>query len=434
MKKTLLLLVLSMIALLTSCLDQKEQIVDIDSLNVRGKIDVTIIDQDSVFISGAEISITPGNYTYISSSEGNVVTQLLDEGEYTISISKTNYADTSHAVNVIKGDVTKLNFKIFVKGSIKGRVTDSASGAPVSGIRIFTEPETEEVYTNEGGNYMLGYLNEGSYLIKTEKGLYNQYEQQVDVNNGETISANFQITTEYIFIEGGSYEMGDIWNQGSSDEKPVHIVTMDDYYICKYEVTNEQYVEFLNEMGNQIEGGISWLIIGEYDCRIFEIGSVYYSESGYKDHPVTDVTWYGARAYCEWAGGRLPTEAEWEYAARGGQQSREFLYSGSENIDIVAWYSSNSGDDTHEAGTKTGNELGIYDMSGNVWEWCNDWYDSDYYLSSPEENPKGPSSGTFRVTRGSSWYNNSNYCRSSCRYCFPPYDGLIFVGFRVVRD
>ena len=128
---------------------------------------------------------------------------------------------------------------------------------------------------------------------------------------------------------------------------------------------------------------------------------------------------------------RLPTEAEWEYAARGGNKSQGYKYSGSNTIDNVAWYTSNSGSKTHDVKTKQANELGIYDMSGNVYEWCQDWYDSNYYSSSPETNPTGPTSGSSRVLRGGSWGSSAGYCRVSYRNYYYPGSRNYYGGFRL---
>ena len=175
------------------------------------------------------------------------------------------------------------------------------------------------------------------------------------------------------------------------------------------------------------------------------------------DHPVVCVSWYDAVAYCNWLsmreglkaayrvrgnevewgltadGYRLPTEAEWEYGARGGKESKGFKYAGSNSAAEVGWYNANSGDKMHPVGQKIPNELGIYDMSGNVWEWCWDWYASDYYAESPGPNPSGPSAGESRVLRGGSWNNNANNLRVANRNRNRPTNSNNNRGFRLAR-
>jgi len=159
--------------------------------------------------------------------------------------------------------------------------------------------------------------------------------------------------------------------------------------------------------------------------------------------PVEEVSWNDVQQFIKKLNQntgkhyRLPTEAEWEYAARGGvetiHESSQTKYAGSNNIGDVAWYDSNSGFNTHSVGTKQANELGIYDMSGNVWEWCKDWYGKYYYRNSPQNNPQGPNSDKYRILRGGSWSNLANRCRVANRVRFYPDYTLDFIGFRLVQ-
>lgn len=213
---------------------------------------------------------------------------------------------------------------------------------------------------------------------------------------------------EMVFVEGGTFQMGS--SSGESDEQPVHSVTLSAFNIGKYEVTQAQ-----------------WKAV---------MGSNPSNFSGCDNCPVENVSWNDVQDFIrklnEQTGKnyRLPTESEWEYAAKGGKQSRGYTYSGSNDLGSVAWYSNNSGSKTHAVGGKQANELGIYDMSGNVWEWCSDWYGN--YNSYSETNPTGASSGRYRVLRGGSWYYNASLCRTAYRNRYNPDSSNYHYGFRLV--
>ncbi len=228
--------------------------------------------------------------------------------------------------------------------------------------------------------------------------------------------------------------MGSPDEEGSSNEHPQHQVMLSDFYIGKYEVTNAQYAEFLNAKGNQTEGGVTWLDINGSYCQIEQVNGIFKAKEGKENYPVIQITWYGARAYAKWVGGRLPTEAEWEYASRGGNQSKGYKYSGSNNIDDVAWYSSNAKGlpRTQVVGTKQPNELGIYDMTGNVWEWCNDDWHGSYTNAPTDGSSWGDGLGSSRVFRGGSCYYYPYHCRVAYRNGSYPNNSNSFYGFRVV--
>ena len=247
---------------------------------------------------------------------------------------------------------------------------------------------------------------------------------------------------KFVFVEGGSFHMGDTENngEGQPDEKPVHMVKLTyDYMIGEREVTFDDYSIFCAETFSRVPDDFGW---------------------GWGMQPVINVSWWGAISYCNWLskkeglevayykdgnlldrngnrttditivqGYRLPTEAEWEYAARGGQKRKVYKYAGSDDLNAVGWYKDNSDRQTRPVGEKKANELGLYDMSGNVSEWCHDWYGD--YASTTQTNPTGPRSGSFRVVRGGSFGDPARRCRVAYRGNGAAVSGDF--GFRVAR-
>ncbi len=222
------------------------------------------------------------------------------------------------------------------------------------------------------------------------------------------------VTFDMVYVQGGTFTMGCSGEQGSdceSDESPSHPVTLSDYYIGKFEVTQALWRAVMGSNPSYMQGNnlpverVSW-----NDCQTF----------------VNQLNSLTGRRFS------LPTEAQWEYAARGGGSSRGYKYAGSNIVENVAWYTGSSDTRSHEVGGKHPNELGIYDMSGNVWEWCSDWYGA--YGSSAQSDPTGPTSGTYRVVRGGNWDGDATYCRVSYRGIAPPDNSGNLGGLRLALD
>ena len=211
-----------------------------------------------------------------------------------------------------------------------------------------------------------------------------------------TVSQAFldSIGENMVWVTGGSFVMGN--NISEPDERPAYEVVIDGFAISRYPVTQRQ-----------------WMVIMERNPSDFP---------GCDQCPVDKVSWDDAQVFIQKLNvltGKeytLPTEAEWEYAAKGGRDAPgNFRYAGSDDIDSVGWYAGNSGRMPHPVGQKKPNELGLYDMTGNVWEWCQDWYAKFYYEQNESNNPQGPPSGSGRVRRGGSWYTQSTNCKTSTR-------------------
>ncbi len=230
-------------------------------------------------------------------------------------------------------------------------------------------------------------------------------------------------------IPAGEFNMGS--DTGENDEAPVHTVYLDDFYIDQYEITNEQYADFLNQQGNQSQGGKLWLDSSDADVRIHQSGGEWKADLGYGDHPVIEVTWYGANAYCDWRGARLPSEAEWEKTARGLE---ERTYPWGEGITCTKANYLGCVEDTASVGMYLDgvSAYNVYDMAGNVFEWVSDWYDDKYYRQSPLEYPTGPGTGENRVLRGGSWLSSNKFLTVTNRGYSSPISSDNFFGFRCV--
>jgi len=233
-------------------------------------------------------------------------------------------------------------------------------------------------------------------------------------NQRQTIIQN--LINNMVYVEGGTFLMGATVEQADDaweDETPIHQVTLSSFYIGRYEVTQQEWQAVMGNNPSKFKGAkqpvgrVSW-----NDCQLF----------------IRKLNTLTGRQF------RLPTEAEWEFAARGGKKSRGYKYAGSNDLDKVAWHWSNCSGKTHEVGQKLPNELGLYDMNGNVEEWCQDWF--AYYSSSNVMNPKGPSSGSTRVFRGGCVASSIKECHLSDRCSIDPSERIYYMGLRLayVRD
>jgi len=245
------------------------------------------------------------------------------------------------------------------------------------------------------------------------QGEENAAQQQEDLGNSSLpdVTSLESIGKNMVKVEGGTFQMGS--NDNRDNEKPVHTVELSSFYMGKTEVTQAQWRKVMGNNPSRFKGcdecpveGVSWNDIQEFLKILNQMTGQNY---------------------------RLPTEAEWEYVARGGNKSRGYTYAGSKNPSEVAWNDKNSDGKTHPVAQKKPNELGLYDMSGNVWEWCSDWFNFDYYVISPRQNPQGPSLGASRVNRGGSWDDSPEYSRVANRIGNTPTVRGSYLGFRLAR-
>ena len=228
---------------------------------------------------------------------------------------------------------------------------------------------------------------------------------------------NLDPGVDWVEIPAGGFEMGcspgdDLCNP---DENPPHEVHISAFEIAATETTQEQYEAVTGKKPSYFTPAN-----GFASCP---------------DCPVENVSWFDAWQYCAWIGGRLPTEAEWEYAARAGTTTRTYCGDDLACLDEIAWYSANADDQTHPVATKEANDFALYDVLGNVWEWVNDWYSTDAYIGSEINDPPGPEPGWFRVLRGGSWiYDTDTQMTVSDRFLHSPEHSYPYIGFRCARE
>ena len=371
---------------------------------INGEIDINTTPMGaSIYIDGKHYGETP-----------NYISDILI-GSHELKLTKQGCSEIKKTITIKEGETLTINEKM-------------QTGKEIS---ISTDQSGDKIYVD--GNYLgispiATYLPYGNYEVKAERSgktvskTINVAQSGGDDSVKLTFFANQTITVNgisftMIAVEGGTFLMGSVRELDSdadSDESPVHNVTLSDYYIGETEVTQDLWEMVMKDRPSSFFGNkrpverVSWDDCQEFITRLNQLTGMNF---------------------------RLPTEAEWEYAARGGNKSQGYKYSGSNTIRDVAWYSDNSYQDnsyqTHEVKTKQANELGIYDMSGNVWEWCQDWYGN--YSGSSQTNPTGPTSGSRRVRRGGSWYYSGSayHCRVSYRGNYSPGSSNYDLGLRL---
>ena len=373
---------------------------------------------------------TPAVSLYVDKKSVGTIpwTGSLKEGMHLIEARKEGYRSHQRTINLAQQQRLDVAFNELaaIQGNLSVNYKPFGADVYIDGKKVGQSPR------------VINGILVGSHKVEIKKDGYGTDSKTVNILEGQTATLSGVLTThtsssvssgssstgntitipvkdgisiDMVRVEAGTFKMGATPEMKNpwKDEKPAHQVTLtNDYYMGKYEVTQALWQAVMGNNPSDFKGdnlpveSVSW-----DDCQEFIS----------KLNRITGKTF------------RLPTEAEWEYAARGGNKSRGYQYSGSNNLSDVAWYSDNSGKKTHAVGTKQPNELGIYDMTGNVWEWCQDWYGK--YSSSSQINPTGANGGSCRVCRGGGWFISARSCRSSCRYYYSPDSRIRFLGLRL---
>ncbi len=397
------------------------------TLQVNVYISFTLSQEDVTMFVGDVITIDimngSGSFT-VSGGDGIVTTQISGRqlkltgkkaGTTTLTVTdKTTQISVALTIN----DYTPFSLP---QSSVSMTVGSEKTVEILNGSGSFTVSGGDGIVTAriKGRQLILTGKQEGTTTL-TITDVATQTTMTIDVDvleitpvQDESFTVN-GVSFKMVGVEGGTFTMGATAEQGSDaldNEKPAHEVTLSSFSIGETEVTQALWQAVMGSNPSYFSGDLNRPVekVSWNDCQTF----------------ITKLNEMTGKTF------RLPTEAEWEYAARGGNLSQGYKYAGSNTIDDVAWYTSNSGSTTHPVGIMAPNELGLYDMSGNVWEWCQDRYSSSYYSSSPSTNPTGPATGSGRVFRGGSWYDDASFCRVSDRSGSYPSPTASFFGLRL---
>lgn len=393
----------------------------------------TVQDAQTLPLGGVAVYTEPATQTATTDQNGKFIIDAIADGSYKVHAEKSGYL-SEVKTNIGVKDTTVVQFMLRKFVNISGKVIDDTTGAGIEAVKISIPSIGFETVTASDGSFSISNIPEGFNLVYLSKTGYAYL--RYDLNVSRTESAGYVIGVSklhpisMIYVEGGSFMMGDTFGDGNFPEKPAHNVTLSNFYISAYEVTQKEWIETIGynpakfwTEENPVES-VSWNDAYQFcNSRSLLEGL----------QPCYTIT--GSAVSCDFSanGYRLPTEAEWEYAARGGKNSGNTKYSGSSDPKEVAWFYNNSGNTTHPVGTKKANELGILDMSGNVWEFCWDFYGENYYSQSPSLNPTGPAEGQFRVLRGGAWTDDMVFNKVYYRNYYGQRDRGTNTGVRLVR-
>jgi len=383
----------------------------------------------------------------------------ITQGRYKLSAQRAGYATHSQELVLDSESESVMVTLERLMGTLQLNVTPTDATVTITPLNVaapdaeISVPKDLRVQPGTGKKLPIG-----TYRVTAEKEGYEAatkepIEIMMNAPTKVTLTLNFEPVKirqkdgmRMRLIPAGEFSMGDHHDVGYDSEKPVHTVYLDAYYVDETEVTNEQYCAFLNEYGKNEDASGHELLDLE-PSNIEKVGNTYKPESGYDKHPVVNVSWYGAAAYAQWVGAKLPTEAQWEKAARGGLVGKKYPC-GDDITHDDENYSGTGGKDrwdkTSPVSSFAANGYGLYDMAGNVWEWCTDEYDSNYYSKSPKNNPKGPdvvitftnndfayvNTSSYPIFRGGSWLSAPVSLRCANRCYDVPSTSSYLLGFR----